>query len=112
MNATTLLPTPAPASPMPLGARIRQSFRRLHRRLVAAAAPAPVASVVLSLRREQLHSVRHPQGREVRCLEGRLWLTFEHCPVDVFLAPGDSLRCGTHQGLVIQALQPARCLIV
>lgn len=112
MNATTLLPTPLPAAPMPLGARIRQIFRRLRRRLAATAAPAPVASVVLSLQREQLHSVRHPQGREVRCLEGRLWLTFEHCPVDVFLDPGDSLHCGTHQGLLIQALKPARCLMV
>ncbi|MBX3608700.1 MAG: DUF2917 domain-containing protein [Hydrogenophaga sp.] len=111
MNATTLISTALQAAPMPVGERIQQRLRQVRRRL-AKAAPAPRACVELSLRRDQLHSVPNPQGREVRCLEGRLWLTFEHCPVDVFLDPGDSLHCGTHQGLVIEAIKPARCLIV
>ena len=111
MNATNLLPTSLPTTPLAVGERFRQNLHQL-RRHFAAVAPAPRACVELSLRREQLHSVRDPQGREIRCLQGRLWLTFENCPVDVFLEPGDSLHCGTHQRLVIQALKPARCLIV
>ena len=97
---------------MPMGACIRQIARRLRSRVYTATAPAAADCIELSPQRQQLHSVRHPHGHEIRCLEGRLWLTFEHCPVDVFLDPGDSLHCGTHQGLLIQALKPARCLIV
>jgi hypothetical protein len=47
-------------------------------------------------------------GRRVRCLEGRVWITLDGDPRDVFLGPGESFVVDRGGVTLVHAMEPAR----
>jgi hypothetical protein len=113
MNPILATCAPVSAAPRPdtwldrLIARAR--LGRLPRDAVSSRPSAPLD---VSLHRDQLHRVRRPAGRDIRCLEGRLWMTFDNEPADVVLVAGQTWHCGSEVRLLIQALTPARLQVL
>lgn len=94
----------------------------LHRRLVrhvglwmAAAArsfltetvPAAATFTVSTLDKGRTLWVDQPMAREVRCLKGALWLTFDGVQKDYILEAGESHCCKCSSRLAIHAMVPA-----
>ncbi len=52
----------------------------------------------------QVVSMEHSKGRRIRCTEGHLWVTLEHCPNDYILDPEESLEIDEDGRIVISAL--------
>ena len=48
-----------------------------------------------------------PMSREISCLEGTLWLTFDGVRKDIILEAGESYRCDSASRLAIHALDAA-----
>lgn len=53
-------------------------------------------------------ALRQPMTRDINCLEGTLWLTFDGVRKDIILEAGQSYRCDCASRLAIQALDAAR----
>ncbi len=51
--------------------------------------------------------VDQPLARQVQCVQGTLWLTFDGEPQDVVLEAGQSLVCPHGSRLAIHALAPS-----
>ena len=65
----------------------------------------------VSLSAGQLMRLDNPEGVEVACEAGRLWITEERGTDDLWLLPGDRVRL-TRRGLaIVEATQPARVRI-
>ena len=111
MNASTLNQNLLPIGRGPAIERLRQLARRTVRRLRAGLAAQRPAAVHLTLADDEIQWIRHPMGRELRCLEGRLWLTVERCSLDIVLDAGDSLMCDVDRPLLVQALGATRCVL-
>ena len=61
----------------------------------------------VSLAKGRLHYVEKPQGKQVTCTAGSVWLTFDGEPQDVVLEAGESYRCVSHSRLGISAFEAA-----
>ena len=61
----------------------------------------------LSLAKGRLHYVAKPQGQQITCMAGSVWLTFDGEPQDVVLEAGESYRCVSHSRLGISAFEAA-----
>ena len=90
-----------------LGALIRPVGRYLGWWL-AEAAPATAVVSVSALDKGRTLWVDQPMSREVSCLEGTLWLTFDGLQKDLILEAGESHRCDYRSRLGIHALNAAR----
>lgn len=44
---------------------------------------------------------------QVRCTSGSLWITLDHDPRDIILAPGESFFTTEHKRALLYALEPA-----
>ena len=44
---------------------------------------------------------------QIRCTAGALWITLDHDPRDVVLAPGESFSTPEHRRALLYALEPA-----
>jgi hypothetical protein len=44
---------------------------------------------------------------QIRCTAGSLWITLDHDPRDIILAPGESFTTGEHRRALLYALEPA-----
>ena len=64
-------------------------------------------AVTVSLAKRCLHSVAKPQGHQITCTGGSVWLTFDGEARDVVLEAGESYRCVSRSRLVISAFEAA-----
>jgi hypothetical protein len=105
MNTISL----APSLPRPTAPSLIKAFTGLlNRRPLAARQRACQPTVQVSLARDELHRVRQANGFEIRCHEGRLWLTLDNHPADIFVDAGETYRCAKGAKALLQALTPAR----
>ena len=44
---------------------------------------------------------------QIRCTAGSLWITLDHDPRDIILAPGESFSTPEHKRALLYALEPA-----
>ena len=65
-------------------------------------------AATLYLQRDGLQWIGLRAGREIRCLQGRLWLTFDRCLPDVVLDAGDAFLSPDDGPALVQALKPAQ----
>lgn len=75
---------------------------------VAETAPATAVVSVSALDKGHTVWVDQPMSREVSCVEGTLWLTFDGVQKDLILEAGESHRCENRSRLTIHALDAAR----
>ena len=107
MNTATLFPEARTALP---GSAAVAWLRTLLRRR------EPVAAVRLATRRHALAARTsvwedQPQGLEIVCEQGAVWLTFDHDRRDVVLAAGQSHRCTRAERLGIYALEASQLVV-
>lgn len=105
MNTTPLAFTAPPAF---AGGWFAGLIARLRGQGVTPAPAMPYAATELSLKRSELLRVRLRPGREIRCLQGCLWLTFDGNPSDVLVDAGECFRGDAVDSVLISALRPAR----
>jgi hypothetical protein len=81
----------------------------MHRVFIALRNPARPASATRHvLDKGATAWIEKPFGREVVCVAGTLWLTFDGEPQDVILEAGESHRCTQGSKLAIHALAAAQ----
>jgi hypothetical protein len=68
---------------------------------------ANVPAVAMTLHKGQIWSIRHPRGREVRCLRGALWVTHDGDPKDTVVAAGLTYRADRDTRMLLYALETA-----
>ena len=59
------------------------------------------------LARRKTLTARFPECGRIFCAQGSLWITRDGDNADIVLADGDSLACGRHTRVVIEALETA-----
>lgn len=112
MNTTThLTHDNSPAIPSlvgPLGRHISLLLATVRSSLWAGSAPAAPTVSTSALDKGRTLWVSQPMTRDVNCLEGTLWLTFDGVRRDIILEAGQSYRCDCASRLAIHALDAAR----
>ncbi|HEX2544637.1 MAG TPA: DUF2917 domain-containing protein [Ramlibacter sp.] len=61
----------------------------------------------VSLPARQLFEIPDASLAAIRCTAGHLWLTLDHDPRDVILAPGDSFSADAPRRALLYALEPS-----
>lgn len=79
-------------------------LRRISWTRPAGVATSPSAQ---ALEKNRTFWVHRPISREIHCLQGTLWLTFDGVRKDVVLDAGQSYRCDSASRLAIHALDAA-----
>lgn len=105
MNTISLDPSLRRPAAAPL---IKGLAGLLNRLPLAARQRTGQATVQVSLARDGLHRVHQANGFEIRCHQGRLWLTLDNHPTDIFVDAGETYRCAQGAKALLQALTPAR----
>lgn len=86
-----------------LGLRMAEAARSF----LTETAPAASAFTVSALDKGRTMWVERPLAREVCCLKGALWLTFDGVQKDFILEAGESHCCKCSSRLAIHAMVPA-----
>jgi hypothetical protein len=60
-----------------------------------------------SLPARRLFDIPDAAAVQIRCTAGSLWITLDHDPRDIVLAPGESFSTGEHRRALLYALEPA-----
>ena len=55
----------------------------------------------------RLFDVPDAAAVQIRCTAGSLWITLDHDPRDIILAPGESFLTTEHKRALLYALEPA-----
>lgn len=66
------------------------------------------AQVHHRMHRHAILAVPTPLGREIVCLDGSLWLTYDGDPRDIMLGAGQHHVADCAARLLVQALEPSR----
>jgi hypothetical protein len=92
----------------PMGRHLRLLLGTMRRSLQAGSAPAASTISTSALDKGRTLWVNQPMTRDINCLEGTLWLTFDGVRKDIILEAGQSYRCDCDSRLAIHALDAAR----
>ncbi|HLT25421.1 MAG TPA: DUF2917 domain-containing protein [Zeimonas sp.] len=65
-----------------------------------------------TLSKDSLLRIRRSRGKTVLVLEGRVWITQDSDPRDIFLDDGESLTLDTREMTLVQALADTRLLVL
>ncbi len=65
----------------------------------------------LSLSKRTIFTLPDAAGVGIECRSGSVWLTLDHDPRDIVLAPGERFVGDTHRRLLVSALEPS-CIAV
>ena len=91
----------------PLGRYLGGWLSALRSALRTEAREAASTASTGSLDKGRTFWVEQPMSREINCLEGTLWLTFDGVRKDIILEAGESYRCDSASRLAIHALDAA-----
>ena len=61
----------------------------------------------IQLPARRLFDIPDAAAVQVRCTAGSLWITLDHDPRDIVLAPGESFSTPEHRRALLYALEPA-----
>ena len=59
------------------------------------------------LEARRLFDIPDAAAVQIRCTAGSLWITLDHDPRDIILAPGETFSTGEHRRALLYALEPA-----
>jgi len=91
----------------PLGRHLGMWLAALRSSVQAEAKPAASTVSTRALDKGRTLWVDQPMARDVHCLQGSLWLTFDGVRKDIILEAGQSYRCDCASRLAIHALDAA-----
>lgn len=69
------------------------------------------APYALNLDRRQIHDLPDAGGQRLVCEAGSLWITLDHDPRDIVLAPGEAFTPARGQRVLVYALEPSRLTV-
>lgn len=62
--------------------------------------------------KRDIHRIAAPLGRRIECLSGSLWVTQDGDRRDIVLAPGQSFVFDRSEGVLVNALDDSRYLLL
>jgi hypothetical protein len=65
----------------------------------------------LSLANRAIFSLPDAAGVGIECRSGSVWVTLDHDPRDIVLAPGERFEADQHRRVLVSALEPS-CITV
>ena len=66
----------------------------------------------ISLRKGQIHRIRHGLGQRIEALHGCLWVTIDDDLRDVFVAPGEGFGIDREGDTLISAMVDSRFVVL
>ena len=65
----------------------------------------------LSLAKRTIFTLPDAAGVGIECRSGSVWVTLDHDPRDIVLAPGERFEADQHRRVLVSALEPS-CITV
>jgi hypothetical protein len=65
----------------------------------------------LSLAKRTIFTLPDAAGVGIECRSGSVWVTLDHDPRDIVLAPGERFEADQHRRMLVSALEPS-CITV
>jgi hypothetical protein len=66
----------------------------------------------ITLRKGQVHRIRHARGQRIESLGGSLWVTIDNDLRDIFVRPGEGFSVDRPGATLISALDDARFVLL
>lgn len=108
MNTAIYLPNASSQKNASLARQLREWLGELLSSLRVEARPTAPTSSTGALDKHRTLWVNQPMARDISCIQGTLWLTFDGVRKDVVLEAGQSYHCDCASRLAIHALDAAR----
>jgi len=66
----------------------------------------------VSLRKGEIHRLRHAEGRRIEALSGSLWVTIDNDLRDIMVSPGRGFSIDRDDDTLVSALADARFVVL